>query len=103
MFVWKSTYLAKVRELQAEIERLQKSDAGYAKVYADQEQTIREMADEIRQTDQLIFRMSQCSDWSTMRPIFNKLQVEQESRQRTESNRITDIMRSELLSIYRKP
>lgn len=68
-----------------------------------QDQTIREMADEVRSMDQLIYRMTQCTTWETMRPIFNQLQEKQTKRQIEESNRIGDIMRKELLSVYAPP
>lgn len=65
-------------------------------------QTIREMAATIREMDQRIFRMSQCTDWSSMRPIFNELQTDTEARMRKESDRIKDVMRRELLEVYTK-
>jgi hypothetical protein len=65
-------------------------------------QIIKELADDVRSMDQLIFHMSQCSSWQQMRPFFNKLQIMQEIRQKAESNRINDILRAELLQIYTK-
>jgi len=94
MFGWNKAKL--IKELQDTI-RLFKKDV------EDRDQIIREMADEIRTIDQLIYRMSQCIDWHTMRPIFNELQSRQEKRQKAESNRITDIMRRELISVYKRP
>lgn len=105
MFVRKSTYEAKVKECEAlrdEIIRLQKLDSKFCVDYNKQADTIREMADTIRGMDQLIYQMSQCPDWPSMRPLFNKLQANQESRQRAESSRINSILRNELLSIYTK-
>lgn len=67
------------------------------------DQTILEMADEIRSMDDLIFRMSMCESWSAMRPIFLELKAKMAQRRTAESNRITNIMRRELLSVYTKP
>lgn len=63
---------------------------------------IRELVDIIRENDQRIFNMSMQSSWDKMRPIFNQMQVGQESRMRNESNRINDILKTELLEVYRK-
>lgn len=63
---------------------------------------IRELADIIREYDQGIFQMAQKTTWADMRPIFNKLQVGQESRMKAESNRINDILKHELIEVYRK-
>ena len=102
MFVWKSTYEVKVRECEALREEVNQLHREALDFDADRNQTIREMADTIRGMDQLIYQMSQCMDWSSMRPLFNKLQVSQESRQQAESSRIGSILRTELLSIYTK-
>ena len=67
------------------------------------DETIKELADIIRAHDQLIYSMTKCSDWPTMRPYFTELQRGQCSRQRAESDRITNIIRRELLSDYTKP
>lgn len=68
----------------------------------NQAQTIREMADEIREMDQLIYNMSQRLSWEEMRPYFNQLQDKQLSRQRKESDRLADIITKELISVYKK-
>ena len=62
--------------------------------------TTSRMADAIRAMDQLIFQMSQCLDWPTMRPLFNRLQAMTEARMRDESNRICDVMLPELKKTY---
>ncbi len=66
------------------------------------EQTIKELADVIRSSDQLVFQMSQCTSWPQMQQYFKKLQEGQQARQRAESNRITEILRRELLQVYTK-
>lgn len=63
---------------------------------------IRELADIIRENDQLIYQMSQKTSWDQQRPLFNQLQVGQESRMKAESNRINSILRKELIEVYRK-
>lgn len=64
---------------------------------------IREMADEIREMDTLIWQMSQCMSWEAMRQYFVQLQVKMERRRKAESDRIDEIMRQELISVYTKP
>jgi hypothetical protein len=103
MFVRKSTYMAKVREcedLRAQVNQLHREALGFNN---QNQQTIYEMADAIRNQDQLIYQMSQCTSWEPMRPIFNRLQIDQERRMKAESSRITDILRRELISVYKNP
>lgn len=57
----------------------------------------------IRDMDDQIFRMSQCGDWNSMRPMFNKLQDGMTHRKVAESNRINDVLRTELISTYKPP
>lgn len=66
----------------------------------DAESRIRELADIIRENDQLIYNMAQKTDWPSQRPFFNQLQSGQESRMKAESNRINDIMQEELIKVY---
>lgn len=98
MFGWKAKY----NELKACHENLISTHDDLIKEIENLEQTIREMADTIRNMDQLIFNMSQQPSWERMRPLFNQLQTGQERRMKEESNRITDIMRRELISVYTK-
>ena len=57
---------------------------------------------QIREMDQLIYRMSQCTSWESMRPIFNELQAPAERRMREESNRIRDVLIPEMKKAYRQ-
>jgi len=98
MFGWKAKY----KQLASEYTVLIEAHDDRLKVIENQEQTINEMADTIRNMDQLIFQMSRKTDWSSMRPLFNQLQTDQERRMKTESNRISNIMRRELISVYTK-
>ena len=99
MFGWKKKY----DQLKADHDVLYDAHDDAIREIKHLDQTIREMADEIRNMDQLIYQMSQCTDWSSMRPLFNELQAKQSRRQREESNRITDILRRELISVYKEP
>jgi len=54
----------------------------------------------IRDMDEQIFKMSQCTTWSEMRPNFANLSEGMMVRKRTESNRISDILRPELIKTY---
>lgn len=54
----------------------------------------------IREMDDQIFKMSQCSSWEAMRPNFNRLQEGMTARKVVESNRISDLIRPELIRTY---
>ena len=54
----------------------------------------------IRDMDQEIWNMSQRSSWEGMRPHYNKLQEGMIARKHAENNRISDIMRQELINTY---
>lgn len=56
---------------------------------------------QIRDMDTLIFQMSQCSDWLSMRPYFNQLQEPMERRRKDESNRIQTLLIPEMQKAYR--
>lgn len=55
----------------------------------------------IREMDQLIFSMSQCSSWSEMQPIFAKLKTFTDQRMIDESNRIKTLLIPEMQKAYR--
>lgn len=55
----------------------------------------------IREMDDKIFAMSQCTDWGQMRPYFNTLHDGMTARKVAESNRIADILRPQLLETYK--
>jgi uncharacterized coiled-coil protein SlyX len=54
----------------------------------------------IRQTDDIIFAISQCTDWTTMRPRVAQLTDQMTARKVAESNRIGDLLRPQLLDVY---
>jgi hypothetical protein len=54
----------------------------------------------IRQIDDQIFAMSQKTDWLSMRPHFQTLSDGMTARKVTESNRIADILRPQLIETY---
>ncbi len=56
---------------------------------------------QIRDMDQLIFNIQQCSSWEQMRPLFNKLQEPMERRKQLESERIQAVLIPEMKKAYR--
>lgn len=56
---------------------------------------------QIRETDQLIFQMSQCTDWNQMRPLFLKLKAPVDRRMNLESDRIKTLLIPEMQKAYR--
>lgn len=54
----------------------------------------------IRQMDQKIFRMSQCSSWPDMQPIFLELHSETMARMTDESRRIQTLLIPEIRKAY---
>jgi hypothetical protein len=54
----------------------------------------------IREMDEQIFKMSQCTSWDQMRPNFVQLQEGMTVRKRAESDRINDLLRPELIKTY---
>jgi hypothetical protein len=63
-------------------------------------QQILEMADDIRQMDQLVYKISQCLTLDEIQPYLAELVRLTRTRMRAESDRITDVMRKELISVY---
>ncbi len=57
---------------------------------------------QIREMDQLIFNMAQCTSWEQMRPIFRELQAPAAKRMRLESDRIKTLLIPEMQKAYRK-
>jgi len=57
----------------------------------------------LRQQDQLVFRMSQCQSWETMRPIFAELLRDTMSRMNAESDRIRALLVPEIRRVYAQP
>lgn len=54
----------------------------------------------IRQMDQRIFRMSQCSSWDQQRPIFQELLADTNLRMQNESRRIQTLLIPEIRKAY---
>ncbi|SRR5216684_1445937 len=54
----------------------------------------------IRDIDEQISKMGQYTDWNQMQPHFNYLHEGTISRKRSESNRINDLLRPELMKTY---
>lgn len=56
----------------------------------------------IRDMDQLIFSISQCTSWAQMQPIFARLKDMTDQRMIDESARIRDILIPEMKKVYLK-
>lgn len=76
-------------------------------VIASQSTTIRRLAAnelsaqrKIRDMDQLIFAMGQCTSWEEMRPIFVKLKTFTDQRMIDESDRIKQVLIPEMQKAY---
>ena len=54
----------------------------------------------IRQTDDIIYSISQCTSWESMRPRVAQLTDQMTSRKVAESNRINDLIVGELKQTY---
>jgi multidrug resistance efflux pump len=54
----------------------------------------------IRDIDEQIYKMSQCTSWAVMRPNFLNLEEGMISRKRAESDRIGELIRPELIKTY---
>lgn len=55
----------------------------------------------LRDIDQLVFAMGQCSSWEQMQPIFAKLKQGTDQRMIDESNRIKQVLIPEMQKAYR--
>lgn len=82
-----------IREANATIEKLVRDENN---VYASRDALIKTLRDQ----DQLIYFMSQCTDWPSMRKHFNKLQEGTDRRMRLESDRIRDVLIPEVRKAY---
>jgi len=54
----------------------------------------------IRDMDEQIYKMSQCTSWAIMRPNFLNLEEGMIARKRAESDRIGELIRPELIKTY---
>lgn len=79
-------------------------------VIASQSTTIRRLAAselsaqrKLRDMDQLIFAMGQCTSWEQMQPIFAKLKTLTDQRMIDESNHIKQVLIPEMQKAYREP
>lgn len=55
----------------------------------------------LRDIDQLVFAMGQCTSWEQMQPIFLKLKQGTDQRMIDESNRIKQVLMPEMQKTYR--
>ena len=91
---------AEVREAYGEADDVQVQLVGAQK----EAQALRNQVDflirEIRKMDDIIFSISQCTDWTSMRPRVNQLVDQMTARKVAESNRINSLITSELHKTY---
>lgn len=58
------------------------------------------LVQQLRRMDQFVFRMSQCTDWSSMQPIFLEAKEETDQRMQIENKRIRTLMVEEVRKAY---
>lgn len=104
MFNKKNARIAELEKANANLNRHLKQWENGNK---DTEATIRAQANQIeylvrtiRQTDDIIFSISQCTDWPQMRPRIAQLTDQMTARRVAESNRINDLLRPQLIETY---
>ena len=91
----------RIAQLREDLAQADETNNAFGRKIAQLESTELQLMGQIREMDQLIYRMSQCTSWESMRPIFNELQHPAERRMRKESNRITDVLIPEMKKAYR--
>ena len=90
---FKIEFEAKKLILEAEITNLQRQ-------LAAKENQITYLLRDIRRTDDIIFSISQCTEWNSMRPRIAQLTDQMMTRKTIESNRINDLVVGELNNTY---
>jgi septal ring factor EnvC (AmiA/AmiB activator) len=83
-----------------EIIKLQRADSQFQIDYHAARNQIEYLVRTIRDMDEQIYKMSQCSDWAQMRPNFQSLNEGMLVRKRAESDRINELLRPELIKTY---
>lgn len=83
-----------------EIIRLQLADSKFVNESRALTNQIEYLVRTIRNMDEQIFKMSQCTDWNQMRPNFANLSEGMTVRKRQESDRIGEILQPELMKTY---
>jgi hypothetical protein len=71
--------------------------------HTDAEQAQTSLMMDIREMDQLVYQMGQCSSWPIMQPYFAKLQALCSRRQNAESDRVRAILVPEIRKVYLQP
>ena len=94
----------RIAELEAEVARLRANLINESNANRTEETTIRNQRDylvrTLRDIDDQIFKMSQCSSWTQMQPNFATLKDGMTARKVAESNRISNLIRPELINTY---
>lgn len=105
----------KVRELEAALAAEKASVVGLrtdisremdlAAQYRNENHSLRKQVDflvrTIRKIDDIIFSISQCSDWTIMRPRVAQLTEEMIARKVAESNKINDVVTAAIKDTYK--
>lgn len=86
--------------LNRRLEQWENDNKGVEAKMAAQRNQIEYLVRTIRQMDDAIFSMSQMTSWDSMRPRFAQLVDQMTARKVAESNRIGDILRTELVDTY---
>ncbi len=104
MKIWPWSVIADLREDNAYLKQeLIVAHSGRelaVKEWRDQRNKIEYLVRTIRDIDEQIFKMSQLSSWEDMRPHFTDLNEGMITRKRTESDRISEVLRPELIKAY---
>jgi hypothetical protein len=83
----------RIRQLEEDLAQKDDEYTALSGRYRDLVRTIRDM-------DQEIWNMGQKTAWEAQRPHFVKLHDEMTARKVTESNRIGDVLRGEIIDTY---
>lgn len=96
---------ARIAELEAEVNHLRANLLNESAQHRTEEGALRNQVDflirEIRKTDDIIFSISQCTNWVSMRPRVAQLTDQMTARKVAESNRINSLITNELHDVYK--
>lgn len=97
---------SRIRELELEVDQLRANYLNEAAQHRQEEAALRNQVDylirTIRQTDDIIFSLSQVADgsWTSVRPRIAQLTDQMTARKVAESNRISGLIEGELRTTY---
>jgi uncharacterized coiled-coil protein SlyX len=90
----------RIAELEATITQLQSTLSAMSLQRDAAKNQVEYLVRTIRNMDEQIYKMSQCTSWSVMRPNFLNLEEGMIARKRAESDRIGELIRPELIKTY---